>query len=59
MNNLNNHVEILNDDAQNVTTVKINGSEIAHVIAYTVSQSADRGLATVKISFDTEVLDLR
>lgn len=59
MDNLTNHVEILNDDTKNVTTVKINGSEITHVNAYTVSQRADSGFATVTISFDTEVLSLR
>lgn len=59
MDNLTNHVEILNDDTKNVTTVKINGSEITHVNAYTVSQSADSGFATVTISFDTEILSLR
>lgn len=59
MDNLTNHVEILNDDTKNVTTVKINGSEIANVNAYTVSQSANSGFATVTISFDTEFLSLR
>lgn len=59
MDNLTNHVEILNDDTKNVTTVKINGSEIANVNAYTVSQNANSGFATVTISFDTEFLSLR
>lgn len=59
MNNLKNQVEILNDDNQNITTVKINGSEIANVNAYTVSQNANSGFATVTISFDTEFLSLR
>lgn len=59
MNNLTNQVEILNDDNRNITTVKVNGAEITHVNAYTVSQSANSGFATVTISFDTEFLSLR
>lgn len=59
MSNLKNQVEILNDDNQNITTVKVNGTEITHINAYTVSQSADSGFATVTISFDTEFLSLR
>ena len=59
MDNMTNRVEILNDDIQRVTTVKVNGAEITHINAYTFTQDANSDLAHMTISFDAEVLSLR